>query len=293
MHYAWRIVPDRDVLPVTAWLLEHAALARFAVVAGVFLIMLLLQMWIPRRGEISPRGRYLRNLSLPLISAVIVYLLLPLTLVSFAALIADKHLGLFNFLEWPAAIEFAITLIALDLAIYWQHRAMHELPWLWRLHRLHHTDLNFDLTLGLRFHPFEILFSLVYKGLVVVALGASPLAVLCYEILLAVFALFSHADIRIGGQWDQRLRKFVITPDWHRVHHSIHRNETDSNYGNFLSAWDRLFGSTSEQPRDGHLLMKIGLGEFRDEASQHLPGMLMQPFFGDKSSTGRNNIPHA
>lgn len=278
---------------MTIWLLAHTSLARFAMVAGVFVILWFLQMWIPRRGDVSPRGRYLRNLSLPLISAAIIYLLLPLTLVSFAALIADNHLGLFNFLGWPTAIEFVIAIIALDLAIYWQHRAMHELPWLWRLHRLHHTDLNFELTLGLRFHPFEILFSLLYKGLVVVALGASPLAVLCYEILLAAFALFSHADIRITGLWDQRLRTFMITPDWHRVHHSLHRDETDSNYGNLLSVWDRLFRSAHEQPRDGHLTMQIGLAEFRGAASQRLPGMLMQPFLDNKPSTGRNNIPHA
>ncbi len=278
---------------MTAWLLSHAALTRFAVVAGVFVILLLLQAWIPRRGDVSERGRSLRNLSLPLISAAIVYLLLPLTLVSFAALMANGNLGLFNRLEWPSAIEFVITLVALDLAIYWQHRAMHVFPWLWRLHRLHHTDVNFELTLGLRFHPFEILFSLFYKGLVIAALGASPLAVLCYEILLAVFALFSHSDIRIAEPWDQRLRKVVITPDWHRVHHSVHRNETDSNYGNLLSGWDRLFGSANEQPRDGHLAMQIGLESFRDEASQHLPGMLMQPFLGNKSPSENTKTPHA
>ena len=278
---------------MTVWLLSHAALTRFAVVASVFVILLLLQMWIPRRGDVSTRGRYLRNLSLPVISAAIVYLLLPLTLVSFAAVLAEQHFGLFNLIEWPAAIEFAITIIVLDLAIYWQHRLMHVFPWLWRLHRLHHTDLNFELTLALRFHPFVILFSLIFKGLVIAALGASPLAVLSYEILLAVFALFSHADIRIAEHWDQRVRKFVITPDWHRVHHSVHRNETNSNYGNLLSIWDRLFASVNEQPRDGHLAMQIGLDEFRDDVSQHLPGMLMQPILSAKPSTGKPNSPHA
>ena len=278
---------------MTAWLLAHSALIRFALVASAFGILLLVQRTIPRRGDISPRGRYLRNLSLPVISAAMVYLLLPLTLVSFAAVIVEQGVGVFNVLEWPTAVEFAITIIALDLAIYWQHRAMHMFPWLWRLHRLHHTDMNFELTLGLRFHPFEILFSLFYKGSVIVALGASPLAVLCYEIVLAVFALFSHSDIRIATPWDQRLRMLFITPDWHRVHHSIHRTETDSNYGNLLSIWDRLFGSVNEQPREGHLSMKIGLDEFRDEYSQHLPGMLMQPFLGDKSPTERSRNRHA
>lgn len=278
---------------MTEWLLSYAASTRFAVVFGVFAILLLVQIKIPRRGDVSVRGRTLRNLCLPLISAAIVYLLLPLTLVNFAAMVADQHLGLFNLLAWPTAIKFAITIITLDMAIYWQHRLMHVYPWLWRLHRLHHTDLNFDVSLGLRFHPFEILFSLVFKGLVIVALGASPLAVLCYEILLATFALFSHADIRIAERWDQRLRKMVITPDWHRVHHSVYRNETDSNFGNILSIWDRLFGSANEQPRDGHLAMRIGLQEFRDEASQRLPGMLMQPFLDENHPTGSSESHHA
>ena len=276
-----------------AWLLTHAASTRFAVVASVFAVLLVLQLRMPRRGDHSAPGRYVRNLSLPLISAAIVYLLPPLTLVGLATLLAERQLGLFNLLEWPLAIEFALTIIVLDLAIYWQHRAMHELPWLWRLHRLHHTDVNFELTLGLRFHPFEIVFSLLCKALVIAALGAAPLAVLCYEILLAAFALFSHADIRIAKRWDQGLRRFVITPDWHRVHHSVHREETDSNYGNLLSIWDRLFGSATEQPRDGHLGMRLGLDEFRDDASQRLRGMLMQPFLDATTPTGKNGTPHA
>ncbi len=263
---------------MSEWLLANAAMVRFSAVASVFLLLLAIQARRPKRGEASTRGRQLRNLSLPLISGLIVYLLLPLTAVSFAAAARDMHLGLFNHLGWPLAVELAITIIVLDLAIYWQHRWTHIVPWLWRLHRLHHTDTQFELTLGLRFHPFEIVLSLLYKCLIIAALGAAPSSVLIYEILLALFALFSHADIAIATQWDRRLRWLVITPDWHRVHHSVHRHETDSNYGNLFSIWDRLFRSTNEQPRDGHLAMKIGLTEFRDEASQTLPAMLAQPF---------------
>ena len=270
---------------MSEWLLSHAAVARFTAVTCVFLLLLVIQSRKPKRGQISARGRRLRNLSLPLISALIVYLLMPLTAVSFAAAASDLHLGLFNHLNWPFAVELGITIIVLDLAIYWQHRWMHLVPWLWRVHRLHHTDTNFELTLGLRFHPFEIILSLLYKCLIIGALGAAPLSVLIYEILLALFALFSHADIAISERWDRRLRRIVITPDWHRVHHSVHRHETDSNYGNLLSIWDRLFRSAIEQPRDGHQAMKIGLTEFRDEASQKFSAMLTQPFRSNRNNS--------
>lgn len=266
------------------WLLTHAAIARFCAVGLVFLILFVIQIRKPKRGDPSARGRRLRNLSMPLISALIVYVLMPLTAVSFAAAASDMQIGLFNLLDWPLALELALTIILLDLAIYWQHRWMHIVPWLWRAHRLHHTDTNFEITLGLRFHPFEIVLSLLYKLAVIAALGAAPLSVLIYEILLALFALFSHADIAIPDRWDRRLRRIVITPDWHRVHHSVHRHETDSNYGNLLSIWDRLFRSTIEQPRDGHRLMKIGLTEFREESSQTLPAMLVQPFLGTRDN---------
>jgi sterol desaturase/sphingolipid hydroxylase (fatty acid hydroxylase superfamily) len=263
------------------WMLSHAPLLRFAVVASMFMVLLVIQANIPRRGQASTRGRRLRNLMMPLISAAIVYLLLPLTAVGFAAVVADMNMGLFNHLSWPVAVEFAITIIAMDLAIYWQHRWMHLIPWLWRAHRLHHTDTQFELTLALRFHPIEIVLSLLYKSLIIAALGAAPLAVLLYEILLAVFALFSHADIDIPERWDRHLRRIVITPDWHRVHHSVHRRETDSNFGNLLSLWDRIFASTIEQPRDGHCDMLIGLDTFRDEDSQRLSAMLAQPFLNE------------
>jgi sterol desaturase/sphingolipid hydroxylase (fatty acid hydroxylase superfamily) len=266
---------------VSEWMFSHAPLLRFAFVASMFLVLIVIQAKVPKRGQASARGRRLRNLMMPVISAAIVYLLLPLTAVSFAAVVADKQLGLFNHLSWPLAVEFAVTIIAMDLAIYWQHRCMHLIPWLWRVHRLHHTDTDFELTLALRFHPIEIVLSLLYKFLVISVLGAAPLAVLMYEILLSGFALFSHADIDIPKRWDRHLRRIVITPDWHRVHHSVHRRETDSNFGNLLSLWDRIFASAIEQPRDGHLAMRIGLDAFRDEQSQRLPAMLAQPFLNE------------
>lgn len=233
------------------------------------------------------RWRRLRNISMSLMAAAVVYLVLPLTAIGFAAMASDLQLGFLNFFDWPYWIEFVIGIVVLDLAIYWQHRWMHLVPWLWRLHRVHHSDTQFEATLGLRFHPFEILLSLLYKFLVIALIGAAPLTVLFYEVLLAVFALFSHADIRLPGEWDKRLRLLVITPDWHRVHHSVHREETDSNYGNFLSLWDRCFASRIEQPRDGHRPMRIGLNQFRDKASQTLAALLLNPFANSRNSTER------
>lgn len=268
---------------MSAWLLEHAGIARFVLVGGVLAVLLLAQRLRPRRGAASTHGRRLRNVSLSVIAAGVIYLVLPLTAVGFAVAVGDLNLGLFNFLDWPAAIEFAIGIVVLDLAIYWQHRWMHLVPWLWRLHRVHHSDTNFEVTLGLRFHPFEIILSLFYKFFVIALLGATPLTVLVYEIVLALFSLFSHSDINLPQAWDRQMRRLVITPDWHRVHHSVHRTETDSNYGNFLSLWDRWFASRVGQPRDGHQAMLIGLNEFRDDPSQSLPALLANPFANDRN----------
>lgn len=259
------------------WLLTHAAIVRFVLVGGVLVALLIIQRWLPRRGEGGLRWRRLRNVALTLIAAAFIYLVLPLTAVGFSVAAGEMQFGIFNKADWPPILEFALGIILLDLAIYWQHRWMHLLPWLWRLHRVHHCDTQFEVTLGLRFHPLEIILSLLYKCLVIAALGVDPVTVLAYEILLAVFSLFSHADITLPTGWDGTLRRLVITPDWHRVHHSVHRVETDSNYGNFLSLWDRLFASAIEQPRDGHVPMQIGLHEFRDPASQSLPALLLNP----------------
>ena len=269
---------------MSTWLVEYAGLLRFSLVGGVLIVLLLVQYWLPRRGESNIRWRRLRNVCLTLIAAAVVYLVLPLTAVGFAAVVGDTHFGLFNRIDWPPLAELAVCIVALDLAIYWQHRWMHWIPWLWRLHRVHHSDVQFDVTLGLRFHPLEIILSLLYKFLVIALLGASPLTVLVYEILLTMFSLFSHADIAVPVGWDRYLRRIVITPDWHRVHHSVHRVETDSNYGNFLSLWDRLFASAIEQPRDGHATMQIGLNEFRDTESQSLPALLANPLARSRHS---------
>lgn len=198
------------------------------------------------------------------------------------ALIAQRQgWGLFNALEWPSWAEVAISAIILDLAIYFQHRLFHGVPVLWRLHRMHHADLDVDATTGNRFHPIEILLSMAIKFGVIVAIGAPLLGVLLFEILLNGTSLFNHANIRVPTWLETVLRLVVVTPDMHRVHHSIHRDETDSNFGFNLPWWDRIFRTYRAQPRDGHDGITFGIQQFRDEKELRLLRMLAQPFRKD------------
>jgi sterol desaturase/sphingolipid hydroxylase (fatty acid hydroxylase superfamily) len=258
------------------WISQPGPLRVGIVLALLFALLVCQRIW-PLRGEISPLGRRRNNVLLAVISTLLTQLVIPITTVAWAAIIQRAGIGLFSRVEWPTAVQIAFTVVVLDLAIYWQHRAFHRLPWLWRIHRVHHSDTQFEVTLGLRFHPIEILLSLLYKCVLIVVLGAAPAAVATYEILLAAFALLTHADVAIPPRWDRRMRRFVVTPDWHRVHHSVHRRETDSNYGNLLTLWDRLFASRIDQPTDGHRGMHIGLPEFRSRDEQGLFALLRQP----------------
>jgi sterol desaturase/sphingolipid hydroxylase (fatty acid hydroxylase superfamily) len=178
----------------------------------------------------------------------------------------------------PFWAAFIASLLLLDLSIYAQHVVFHKVPILWRLHRMHHTDLDFDVTTALRFHPLEIVLSMLVKLAVVGLLGAPAVAVLVFEVLLNATAMFIHGNVGLPPRFDRALRRLVVTPDMHRVHHSIRREETDSNFGFNLSWWDRLFGTYRDQPRDGHAGMTIGLEYFRDWRATRLDGLLMQPF---------------
>jgi sterol desaturase/sphingolipid hydroxylase (fatty acid hydroxylase superfamily) len=186
--------------------------------------------------------------------------------------------GLFNYLAWPSAAEVIASFLVLDLATYLQHRLFHGVPILWRLHRMHHADLDVDATTGNRFHPIEILLSMAIKFGVIAGVGAPMLSVLLFEILLNATSLFNHANLRIPRWLEPGLRWIVVTPDMHRVHHSIHRDETDSNYGFNLPIWDRLFGTYRLEPRDGHEGMTLGTEDFREEKELKLWRMLTQPF---------------
>ncbi|MEO8461400.1 MAG: sterol desaturase family protein [Dokdonella sp.] len=233
----------------------------------------------PRRSAAFDWKHRLRNLGLIAVSTIALRLIYPIGAIGFAA---TWNRGLFHSDLWqslsvPAWVTTFATIMVLDFAIYWQHRAFHAWPWFWRAHRVHHTDILFDTTLGVRFHPFEILPSYAWKLLIIALLGAASTAVAIYEATLLAFSLFSHANISIPSAFDRALRKIVITPDWHRVHHSVHRDETNSNFGNFLSIWDRSFGTAKESPRDGHLKMHLGLEDFRSPSAQRLLALLWQP----------------
>lgn len=195
--------------------------------------------------------------------------------------------GVFNVVALPTWVELVLVVLLLDLAIYLQHRVFHYVPVLWRLHRMHHADLDVDVTTGARFHPIEILLSLGIKFVVVVSLGASPVAVLIFEILLNATSMFNHSNVRLPGSLEPVLRALVVTPDMHRVHHSILRRETDSNFGFNFPWWDRLFGTYRPQPEAGHDAMTLGIEQFRDSKEQRLDRMLTQPFRDDQNVSAK------
>jgi len=250
---------------------------------GIFLILFallgLIETFYPRRAlTVEKALRWRSNLGLLVVDVIAQRVTLGAIVFSAALLAHSKGWGLFHLVEWPIAIEAALALLVLDAGIYLQHVATHKFPWLWRLHRVHHTDLDIDLTTGLRFHPIEILLSALYKAGIVLVLGADPMIVLVYEALLSAFALFTHANIAVPATWDRRLRLLICTPDMHRRHHSAERAETDSNYGNILSLWDRLGRSYFAQPRLGQEGVVLGLEDERDAAGLGLGRLLLMPF---------------
>ena len=250
---------------------------RLGCFAGVLLACLLAEWLWPRRRERRSWSRLTTNLALVIVNSLLLRLLLPVLAVGMAVIASERGWGLFNLFSLPLWLELALAVLLLDLAIYWQHRLFHLQPLFWRLHRVHHCDLQIDTTTGLRFHPLEILISMGIKFAVVIALGAAPLAVLVFEVLLNAGSLFNHANLAIPQPVDRWLRWLVVTPDMHRVHHSWHRQETDSNFSFCFPWWDHLFGSYQAQPADGHSDMTIGLHGFRDAREQRLDRLLLQP----------------
>jgi sterol desaturase/sphingolipid hydroxylase (fatty acid hydroxylase superfamily) len=244
--------------------------------------MILWEWLAPRRRLTVGRApRWPGNLGILAIDIIAVRLLVPTAAVGMALIAAASGWGLSPLLGLPAWAAIPIGVIALDLVIYAQHVVFHHVPALWRLHRMHHADLDIDVTTGVRFHPLEILISLAIKMAAVVALGVPALAVLIFEVLLNATSMFNHSNVRILEGFDGVLRWFVVTPDMHRVHHSILARETNSNFGFNLPWWDRLFGTYRAQPTAGHEAMTIGIEQFRDSRELRLDRMLLQPFRGD------------
>ncbi|MCK5195481.1 MAG: sterol desaturase family protein [Desulfobulbaceae bacterium] len=249
---------------------------------GVLALMAIWELLAPRRAlTISKTARWFANLAIIFINAAVVRLLFPLLPVALALLAQKKGWGLLNYFDAPYWFAVIAGVIVLDLVIYLQHVIFHAVPALWRLHMMHHADLDFDVTTGLRFHPIEIILSGCIKLAAVVVFGPPATAVLIFEVLLNATSMFNHGNIRLPLSVDRVLRLFVVTPDMHRVHHSVVIRETNSNFGFSLPWWDRLLGTYCDQPAAGHQGMTIGLSQFRDAKRLTLPQMLTLPFTGD------------
>lgn len=262
--------------------LQREAVLRLSCFASVFVVMCLWEIAAPRRPlSVSKLQRWTHNIGLLFFNSLVLRVLFPAAAVGIAYTAAESGWGLFNRVDLPYWLEVLVAVLLLDLAIYLQHMLMHRVPLLWRLHRVHHADLDIDMTTGSRFHTLEIIVSMLIKWVVIFLLGPALLAVLIFETLLNGMAVFNHANVRLPATIDRLLRLLLITPDVHRVHHSILRHETNSNYGFNLSIWDRAFGTYIDQPEKGHSAMTIGIPEFRDpEQVDRLPGMLTLPFVG-------------
>jgi sterol desaturase/sphingolipid hydroxylase (fatty acid hydroxylase superfamily) len=259
----------------------HEPVIRLSVFLGVLALMALAEAASPARRRDVPRLlRWSNNLALVVVDTVLVRLLFPVAAVGLALLAAQRGWGVFNMLALPGWAAIPATVLLLDLAIYAQHVVFHFVPALWRLHRVHHADVEIDVTTGLRFHPGEILLSMGFKLLLVLALGPPAVAVLIFEVLLNATAMFNHANLHLPGAVDRVLRRVLVTPDMHRVHHSVIPAETNSNFGFNLPWWDRLFRTYRAQPQAGHQGMTIGLSQFRARRELWLDRMLWQPLRG-------------
>ncbi|PMJ92116.1 sterol desaturase family protein [Vibrio sp. 10N.261.55.A7] len=236
--------------------------------------------WLaPKKGLTQNKlTRWANNLALISISSILVSLLLPIVAYQAAHYAMNNGIGLFNQFSIPLVVMLFISILILDFAIYYQHVLFHRVPILWRLHRVHHADQDIDMTTGARFHPIEIILSMLIKMGVVMALGIPPTAVIVFEIILNVSAMFNHSNARLYPSADRLVRKWIVTPDMHRVHHSVIVKETHSNFGFFLSVWDRWFKTYTAQPKLGHDDMVIGLPIFKGAREQWLDKMLTQPF---------------
>ncbi len=259
--------------------LAYEPVIRLGVFFLIFLAMALWEVLAPRREQaFGRRARWPHNIGLLLLDAALLRIVAPGAAIA-VALAGEAHgWGLVNAVGLPAWAAVLLAVALLDLAIYFQHVMFHAVPTLWRLHRVHHTDLEFDVTTGTRFHPIEILISTGIKCAAVAAIGAPAIAVLVFELLLNGTAMFNHANARLPKLLDRVLRWAIVTPDMHRVHHSIVYNETNSNFGFNLPWWDRLFGTYRAQPAAGHEAMVIGVDAFRSREDLRLDRLLMQPF---------------
>tara|TARA_Y100000746_G_scaffold228696_1_gene237153 strand:- start:431 stop:1282 length:852 start_codon:yes stop_codon:yes gene_type:complete len=262
--------------------IAYEAAIRMSFFLGVFALMAFWEVLSPRRRPVlSKMLRWGNNLGLVIFNSILLRFIFPAAAVGVAALASEQGWGLLNYYSLPLWLSLAISLLVMDFVIYLQHILMHAVPILWRLHRVHHADLDYDVTTGARFHPIEIILSMLIKFVTIVALGPTIVAVVIFEIVLNAMAMFNHANVRLPLRMDHVLRQLIVTPDMHRVHHSVDYDEANSNFGFNLAFWDRWFGTYRDQPRAGHEQMIIGIQNYRTPGEvTWIHGILWLPFRG-------------
>lgn len=267
-------------LGLNNFILKHEPLIRFCFFFGILILMAAWELVAPRRPlTTSKSSRWLSNLGIVAIDTLAVRLILSAQAVGMALFVEAHGWGILNNVILPPWMKIIFGVLGLDLVIYLQHAMFHALPLFWRLHRMHHTDLDFDVTTGIRFHPLKILLSMGIKMAAVAVLGPSAIAVILFEVLLNATSMFNHGNVRLPKEIDRVLRLLVVTPEMHRVHHSVVIKEYNSNFGFNFPWWDRLMGTYQAQPMKGHEGMTIGLSQYRDPKRLTLPWLLIQPFF--------------
>ena len=267
---------------MTDFVLANEVSIRLSFFFGIFALMAMWEWMAPRRIlQVSKLLRWSNNLGLVFLNSVILRLLFPVAAVGVAAFAHEQGWGLFNYYSLPDFVAIIAAVIIMDFIIYLQHVMVHAIPALWRLHRVHHADLDYDVTTGARFHPLEIILSMLIKFATILLLGPPVVAVIIFEVVLNAMAMFNHGNVGLPKGLDRLLRYFIVTPDMHRVHHSVEDDEANSNFGFSLSWWDRLLGTYRKQPRAGHENMTIGIHKFRElKQSTWITGMLSMPFTG-------------
>jgi len=260
--------------------MEYEAIIRLGFFFGAIIIMSLWELATPRRKlQLSKSYRWINNLSLVFVNTILIRILFPTAAVGFALYCNSNNIGLLNILNISFSIKVLIAVIILDLAIYLQHIIFHYVPFLWRFHKVHHADIDFDITTGFRFHPIEIILSLLFKFIVIAIIGPPFEAVIIFEIVLSTSAIFNHANIHINKKFDKLIRYIIITPDMHRIHHSSIPSETNSNFGFNISLWDRVFRTYKNESKYDQQIMQIGLKQYRSpKLTQSLWGMIKMPF---------------
>lgn len=277
-------------MELNEFILANEKSLRIGFFFGILVVMAVWEILAPRRAlSVSKTVRWVNNLALVFLNSFLLRVAFPAAAVG-VALFAEQHgWGLLNYYQPPLWLAMVIAVVAMDMVIYLQHVMVHAVPLLWRLHRLHHADLDYDLTTGARFHPIEIFLSMGIKFATILVLGPPVVAVILFEVILNFMAMFNHANVKLPLAIDRVVRLLLVTPDMHRVHHSVEDDEANSNFGFNLAIWDRLFGTYRDQPRGGHEGMTIGIRKFRDPKDvSWLPGMLLMPFKGKISDYAIN-----